>query len=31
MSVDGGLEAVRAAGENLQIGTLLKNKTFFIG
>jgi hypothetical protein len=31
MSMDGGFLAVRAAGENLQIRTLLKNNTFFIG
>jgi hypothetical protein len=31
MSVDGGFQAVRAAGENLQIRTLLKTKTLFLG
>jgi hypothetical protein len=28
MSMDGGFQAVRAAGENLQIRTLLKTKPF---
>jgi hypothetical protein len=31
MSMDGGFQAVRAAGENLQIRSLLKIKTLFIG
>jgi hypothetical protein len=31
MSMDGGFQAVRAAGENLHIRTLLKKQTFFIG
>jgi hypothetical protein len=33
MSMDGGFQAVHAAGENLQIRTLLfkKKKKFFIG
>ena len=31
MSMDGGFQAVRAAVENLQIRTLLKTKTVFIG
>jgi hypothetical protein len=32
MSMDGGFQAVRAAGKNLQIRTLLfKKKEFFIG
>jgi hypothetical protein len=30
MSMDGGFQAVRAAGENLQIRTLYIKKTFFI-
>jgi hypothetical protein len=28
MSMDGGFQAVRAAGENLQIRTLIKKKVF---
>jgi hypothetical protein len=31
MSMDGGFQAVRAAGKNLQIRSLLKIKTLFIG
>jgi hypothetical protein len=30
MSRDGGFQAVRAAGKNLQIRTLLKTETFFM-
>jgi hypothetical protein len=31
MSTDGGFQAARAAGENLQIRTLFKKKKVFIG